>query len=348
MIDVKLSIRGAGRNLNLSQFLGNEENRCGDVRFHVNDGCERADVWFVIEGTDDDDRLCRVPAANVYFLSAETSWPPGHYAESPARMSYLRQFSGVFTCHDVYLDTVVYGLPFLPWMINSNHGASMLAPHERDIRHLRNLDHIDKTRNLSVFCSAQEWTAPHRLRLRFVEKLKEHFGNDLDWFGNGIQSVPEKWDGLAPYKYTVVLENQSAPNIVTEKIQDAYLSLSYPIYWGAPNITDYFDGAALTTIDIKDLSGSIATIERLLHADNYDNALPHLRSARQSVLTDLHFLERMSRIAREAVFKGVGLPAIPISISSESELELEARAQGNSIVKKTGRFVERAGRRLQR
>ena len=242
MTEIKVSIPGAGKNINLAQFIGDASNRVGDARFHVNDGCRDADYWFVLETPDPDDAVCRVPRENVVFLTAETAHPPGFYMESPARVAYLRQFGRIITCHDIYLDNVSYDLPFLPWMVNANHGASIFAPHSRDVTFFRGLQSLPKTRDLSVFCSRQDQTPTHRMRQRFVAAAKEHFGDRLDWYGNGVQSVAEKWEGLAPYRYTIVLENQSAPNVLTEKLQDAFLGLCYPIYWGAPNAAELLPG----------------------------------------------------------------------------------------------------------
>lgn len=348
MITVKVSIRGAGKNLDMSQFIGGPGNQVGDVQFRVNDGCTDADVWFVVEEPEPEDAFCRVPRTNVFFLSAETSWPPGHYAESPARMAYLSQFARIFTCHDVFLDSATYSIPFLPWMINGNHGDTMFAPHKRDLAFFRDLKELDKSKSLSVFCSAQAWTASHRLRLRFVQALKAHFGDDLDWYGNGIRSVAEKWDGLAPYRYTIVLENQSSPNVITEKIQDAFLGLSYPIYWGAPNVTQYFPESALTAVDIKDLRGALTTIERVLAEDPYDGALPALVESKRRVLEELNFLHRMARIAALVAPPAGGIGRESVRILSVGDFETRLAERQRGFAKRSGALIERVGRRLQR
>ena len=100
------------------------------------------------------------------------------------------------------------------------------------------------------------------------DKLKEHFKDKLDWYGNGINPLDRKWDGIAPYKYHLTLENQSTYNVITEKLYDAFLGLSYPIYWGAPNVNDYFEDNSLIKINLNDLKGSIQIIEKVI-AENY-------------------------------------------------------------------------------
>jgi len=189
-------------------------------------------------------------------------------------------------------------------MLNANHGESISNAHIRDVNYLENLQSIPKTKLLSVFCSQQGMLPSHRLRQRFTQVLKSHFSEDLDWFGNGVNSVAEKWDGLADYKYSIVLENQSRFNVVTEKIYDPFLSLTYPIYWGAPNISEYFDPKTFTTINIEDAKGSIKTIEWVLNNIKYEEVLPHLLESKRRVLDEQHFLKRMVLISEAALQSG--------------------------------------------
>jgi hypothetical protein len=301
MISIKISSRGSGRSPDLSQFLGNASNTFEDVRFHVNEPIHQADAWFVSEEPEPDDLTCIVPPDRVFFVSAETSWSPDYYSGNPERLEYLRQFAHVYTCHPVPLSNVTPAIPFLPWMINANHGPSINATHQRDITWLRNLDYLEKTKLLSVFCSTQSATPTHRLRLRVVEKLKSVLGDQLDWYGNGINPLPEKWEGIAPYRYHLVLENRSSPYVITEKLFDSYLGLAYPIYWGAPNVDRFFDPASLTSIDITNFQASLEQIARLISSDTAEQRLGQLLEAKSRVLRDYNHLFRMADITRAAI-----------------------------------------------
>ena len=344
MIEVKISSRGSGKDINLQQYVGNDDNVWGDYRFHVNSAVERADVWFVVEDLDDDDTECVVPPENIIFLSAETSWPPGFYDENPGRSAFLDQFAHIYTCHDIYRPNVTAAIPFLPWMINANHGPSINARHPRDITALRAMEPPEKTKLLSVFCSNQTMTAEHRMRLRFVEQLKEHFGDRLDWFGNGINPLPEKWPGIAPYRYTIVLENHAAPNVLTEKIMDAYLGFAYPIYWGAPNLSDYIPANAFTPINIADLNGSIAITEELIASTTAEDQLSALVEARNRVLGPLHLYERMSRVANHAM----DAPSSARSTVTLRPMGECVRQPALSIQARAGHLLERLGGSVRR
>ena len=298
MIKVKLSFPGFDHNIDISQFTKNNDNIFDDCEFYINrDDIQDADFWFCVEGVRGTQEVCSVRRDRIIFLTAEVGWPRFYY-DNVLKQNFLKQFSKIYTCHDIYADTVRYDLPFLPWMINANHGSSIFEKNNRDYNYFKRLTELPKTKLLSVFCSTQTWTEGHRMRLKFVKELKKHFGDNLDWFGNGFNQIQQKWDGIAPYKYHIVLENQSRNNVLTEKLYDSYLGLAYPIYHGAPNIGDYFDLNGLTTIDICDLNGSIKIIEDVINKDTYEKSLPLLLSSKDLVLDKYNFFSRIAKICK--------------------------------------------------
>jgi hypothetical protein len=181
-------------------------------------------------------------------------------------------------------------------MINANHGDSINAEHYRDYNYLSKLTSLDKTEQVSVICSNRAATEAHRQRIRFVESLKNHFKDRLEWFGNGINPLEQKWDGIAPYKYHIALENQSNNNVITEKLYDAFLGLSYPIYHGAPNVFDYFSNKSMTSINIKDLKSSITVIEELIESNTWEKSLKHIVESKNKCLNELNMYHRMAEI----------------------------------------------------
>lgn len=304
MIDVKISSRGSGPAVNIAQFIGSKANEWAGCRFHINEHCDRADVWFVIEDLDDDDTVCRVPDQAVIFLSAETSWPTGFFDTSAANAAFMDQFTWAYTWLDVYRPNVTATFPFLPWMVNANHGPSVSQPHKRDRTFLVELPGVPKERDLSVICSAQSATPGHQQRLRFVTALKEHFQDRLDWFGNGIQSIPTKWDGLAPYRYSIAIENHMAINVITEKLWDPLLAYTLPLYAGAPNARELLPEFSLVELNIADLNGSIETIESLLSENLYESRIDAIRQARAEILGPLNVYSRIAGLAHEWAGRG--------------------------------------------
>jgi hypothetical protein len=56
------------------------------------------------------------------------------------------------------------------------------------------------------------------------------------------------------HKFSIAFENNSYPNYTTEKLMDAFLGGSLPIYWGDPKIAeDWNTGAFLHSKNVNEL-----------------------------------------------------------------------------------------------
>lgn len=300
-IRVKLSIPGAGENPDISEFLDGKANQGFGCQFYVNDSSVKdVDCWFVLDDLQTLSETAIVDKNNVFFLNSEIVYEKGYY-DNPQLQNYLDQFSEIYTCYDIYRQNVKFTLPFLGWMINSNHGNAVSEKKHHDLNWLRENNILEKNKKISVFCSDQQATIDHRIRLKFVRNLKEHFGCELDWYGNGINPLPDKWTGIAPYKYHIALENQSRNHIITEKLYDSFLGLAFPIYYGAPDVGKFFNIESLQKIDLMDLNGSIKKIEKILEIDPWDEKLSLLIDSKSKVLNEFNVFNRISKIAHESV-----------------------------------------------
>ena len=107
---------------------------------------------------------------------------------------------------------------------------------------IENVAKVDtsKKRGCSLIASSRNKLEGHQLRHQIVNEAKK-LGLDVAVLGRGYQSFGPKEDGLAPYMYSVVIENSVETSYFTEKIVDTCLCRTVPIYWGAPDIGDYFD-----------------------------------------------------------------------------------------------------------
>ena len=65
---------------------------------------------------------------------------------------------------------------------------------------------------------------------------------------------------------------------------DTYLAGSFPIYYGAPNITDYFFANEIRLIDINNFDHSLNTIKEIFNNDLYDNSKDFINEAKVKVL----------------------------------------------------------------
>ncbi len=117
-----------------------------------------------------------------------------------------------------------------------------------------------KTKLVSVVASNQIGRV-YRARLDFVARLKDALGDQVDVFGRGINGFVDKRDVLDDYRYHIAIENSVVENYWTEKLADPYLTLTFPIYHGCPNIADYFHHDAIRTINIYEPDKAIETIK---------------------------------------------------------------------------------------
>ena len=71
-----------------------------------------------------------------------------------------------------------------------------------------------------------------------------------------------------PYKFVICCENQRAPGYVTEKIINAMLAHAIPIYWGAQDISTYFNPRSF--IDVGSFASRNDAIDFIRQIDQND------------------------------------------------------------------------------
>ena len=295
MIDIKITLPSHGKNLTLENFYTN--NLSDNFNFYINSDIEKADFWIVFEDLKKDVEYCEVPKENVIYLNNETSFKKDYFFEIHM-IEFLNQFKYSYGCYPTLKKNHINTIPFLPWMIHANHGDTIFKKTELNYDFFSNLQKTDKKIELSVICSNKRHTENHKLRVEFLNILKNHFKDKLLWFGNGINEIENKFEVISNSKYHIVLENDSKYNLISEKLYDSYLGLSFPIYYGAPNVNDYFDINSLSMININDINGSIRTIENVINNNFYDKNINLLNSEKEKVLNEYNMYNRICEIIK--------------------------------------------------
>lgn len=108
-----------------------------------------------------------------------------------------------------------------------------------------------KQRLVSIIASYHTSMPGHRLRHRIVEWSQTH-RPDLEAFGTGYRPIEDKWEGHAPFHYSVVIENSRCPGYFTEKLLDSFLCWSLPVYWGDPLVTRAFDPEGMIVCETEE------------------------------------------------------------------------------------------------
>jgi hypothetical protein len=104
----------------------------------------------------------------------------------------------------------------------------------------------EKIFQLSFLAGVKNQLVGHRLRQEIL-KIENQITNIPTKF---FQSYDGKKDDiLYPSMFSIIVENTQHKNYFTEKIIDCLLSKNIPIYWGCPNIPDYFDKRGFITFN---------------------------------------------------------------------------------------------------
>lgn len=330
MKTIKLSVRPVLTEIFLRQ-TANARGHWNDCRFYVNTPIEECDWWIVCHNTglaQQETTLCD-PAHIVYIsLEPDDSWYP---------IEFINQFSTLVLCdRSIKHPNIIYKNG-LNWWVGMQVKYGNLQKYSPlctlDYDKLSSLKTVNKTKDISIVCSNKTFWSGHKKRLKFLDKLMSHpISKHIDMFGGGIKNIDDKWDAIAPYKYHIALENTVLEDYWSEKLADSFLGYAYPIYYGCPNIFDYFQNDALQVIDLDNIDKTIQSIETLLNTDPYAKHIDAISSARIQVLNDYNIFQLMADICKEPASKKVGCKLDPCSSFSVSKHNPSVLSTFNRIV----------------
>lgn len=130
-----------------------------------------------------------------------------------------------------------------------------------------------KTKMVSMLYGAKKSTAGHRLRHKISDSLEEWWGIDYYGYrGTPVDYGPAaKLKVLGDYRFSIVTETCRENNLFTEWLLDCFAAGTVPIFWGCPNIGDYFNPAGIlqfrTLAELKEILAGLSLRE-------YTNRLP--------------------------------------------------------------------------
>jgi glycosyltransferase involved in cell wall biosynthesis len=196
-------------------------------------------------------------------------------------------FARVFTHHVPSADPkYIRSYPILPWLVGRSYDELVSAKVP------------DKTRNVSWIASNLTLLRGHRKRNALRAFLLRKRPQNVDIFGRGVRYIEDKWDALAPYRYSLAIENSSSPDYWTEKVADCFLSWTLPLYDGCTNLEDYFDPESFIRIDARDHAGTLRRIEELCRSDEWERRMPAIAESRRRVLSEYQLFPAFARIIK--------------------------------------------------
>jgi hypothetical protein len=120
-------------------------------------------------------------------------------------------------------------------------------------------------------------------RNEFFEKLSQYksvdscgkYMNNLGFTCPQDHTGTEYFNFIGQYKFMICFEN-SYPHYLTEKLFNAYMNKTIPIYWGCPNVPDYINMSAILYLKPNFTATDVETlIQKVIQLDTNDELYQH-------------------------------------------------------------------------
>ena len=134
-----------------------------------------------------------------------------------------------------------------------------------------------KNKLVSMIYSDKKWLFGHKLRHIIAKDLIPKMGYDkIDFFGRGTDKPLDlKSEGTNDYMFQIAIENAKRDNYVADKIYDCFVCGTIPIYWGAPNVGDFFDEKGILSFNTPD---ELEKILNNLSEEKYHSMYEHVKN----------------------------------------------------------------------
>lgn len=264
------------KNWDWPDLMRQTSGQCGiwdKVQFTV-DPVEECDFVIMLNNTMKCGSMVRCPKENIWALMQEpyvkgfTDWmAEGHESFARVYTHYIP------SAHSRY----IVSQPALPWHINKSYDQ------------LSGMEVPAKPKTLSWIVGNALSISGHFKRLSFLQFIQNKSPVDIDLFGRAVRVIEDKWDGLAPYKYSLAVENTCTSDYWTEKIADCFLSWTIPFYYGCTNLEEYFPEESFIRINIDNPEIAVDQIKSAIKNNEWEKRLPALKTARELILNQYQF-----------------------------------------------------------
>lgn len=136
------------------------------------------------------------------------------------KFDYVLTFSPDFFAGSVYEGKTIFWTPGGTWIWKKDWAV------------------YPKTQNISMLASDKVMCDGHKFRQNVIAAVSDK----LDFFGGiGRKYVENKLDAFKDFRFSIAMENSSEPHYWSDKLLDCLLTGTVPIYYGAIDISKYFN-----------------------------------------------------------------------------------------------------------
>jgi len=207
----------------------------------------------------------------------------------------------------------IYGKIFVLFdnIVDSKNYYKFFYPQPRDKVIQPIPDFLEK--KLCVFISGN-WTSSHpdelySERRKLVSFFMSKHSQDFDLYGRNwgdfpAQYILNKWDVIKKYRFCFCYENmKNQDGYITEKIFDAMIGGSVPVYLGATNIHDYVPKTCF--IDRRDFSSNeelyhfLKTMDRNTYISYIESIKKYFQTPQAHLFSIEHFIQIIIKSIQE-------------------------------------------------
>jgi hypothetical protein len=264
----------------IDQFVSTKQLK-DNIHFVTDDSYE----WLIVFN-DKKDFDVKVPKENVIGFIQE---PPNHDFFDRNIGSYC---GVVYTCTEpsAYgIEGNIVGFP-----------AGMFYHMDGDVEEF--LEPIEKSKTLSMITSGIRggfYEHRHNLARALASS------NFCDVYGRGLAyrgvkgELRNKANGLLPYKFSICMENGIWDDYISDKIIDAVLCSTIPIYVGARNIKKHIP-FAIQLQSFESPRHALNEINEIIQSVNYDEYISDLNKWKRKYLKHYNIYERIKKTIQQA------------------------------------------------
>lgn len=230
---------------------------------------------------------------NIYFLTGDPSHARpedvDEYVLAVIEPEVIHHGSHVCYHYHKNFDTILTHDPVLlahcPNAKLCVYGTSWISPSVYN-----SIDISKKQRKISSITGSKELTPAHTYRkvlYKHQMSITPHSAAPITWFRSSqgqilpnIHNNPIIHPGqnskdilFTNYQFSIVIENCRQENYFTEKLIDCLITKTIPIYYGCPNISNWFDVRGWVILETTTLEEFRMKIQRLVSYPNYINVI---------------------------------------------------------------------------
>jgi hypothetical protein len=186
---------------------------------------------------------------------------------NPYNILVIQEPNQLFGLHDWAIQNSEYFSCILTWgqsILDTCENAALL-PFGTTFLHggdkYKRLQNLKKQFEISFLCGPKKLIEGHYLR-HYIWDKQSQLRTPLKFIFEG-----EKAPCFEHSMFHIAVENSQNKNYFTEKIVDAFLSKTVPVYWGCPNIGEFFDIRGMFILESE--NDFISLVNSLTEEDYY-------------------------------------------------------------------------------